>query len=173
MKTKNSTQFLAVLSIISLIGTGCAKEGCTDPKAVNYNTEAEKDDGSCTYIFQGPLNASFEDPIDFFYGGGYWLAGEYDDSYNRWIEVKTNLDFMPTNGQKYLSMSSKNFRGDDTPNRVELVYQDNINLSYSTKLIFDYELIGHGQAKIFFTSNGTETLWTSDTTKSLVQIKNE
>ena len=29
----------------------CAKEGCTDPDAENYNSSATKSDGSCT--FQG------------------------------------------------------------------------------------------------------------------------
>ena len=29
--------------------TGCKKEGCTDPNANNYNVEAKKDDGTCTY----------------------------------------------------------------------------------------------------------------------------
>jgi hypothetical protein len=38
--------FLAV----SIIFAACKKEeGCTDPIAINYNADAEKDDGSCTY----------------------------------------------------------------------------------------------------------------------------
>lgn len=28
---------------------GCKKEGCTDSNADNYNEEAKKDDGTCTY----------------------------------------------------------------------------------------------------------------------------
>jgi hypothetical protein len=34
--------------------TSCKKEGCTDPTATNYNADAKKDDGSCTY--PGPTN---------------------------------------------------------------------------------------------------------------------
>lgn len=29
--------------------TGCKKEGCTDESAINYSSEATKDDGSCEY----------------------------------------------------------------------------------------------------------------------------
>ena len=37
--------FLAV----SFVFTSCKKEGCTDSIASNYNPDAGKDDGSCTY----------------------------------------------------------------------------------------------------------------------------
>ncbi len=40
--------FLTILSI-SLLSTSCRKEGCTDETAFNYNEEAKKDDGTCTY----------------------------------------------------------------------------------------------------------------------------
>lgn len=44
---------LIILSVVTLsLGLGvtsCKKEGCTDPTATNYNEEAKKDDGSCTY----------------------------------------------------------------------------------------------------------------------------
>lgn len=34
---------------LGLAVTSCKKEGCTDETATNYNSEAKKDDGSCTY----------------------------------------------------------------------------------------------------------------------------
>ena len=48
-----------LLSVVGLFALGaCKKKGCTDPTAVNYDSEAEKDDGSCedlmvpsTYVF--------------------------------------------------------------------------------------------------------------------------
>ena len=43
---KTTLKFFVMLSIISLAAS-CKKEGCTDPNATNYNSEAEKDDGSC------------------------------------------------------------------------------------------------------------------------------
>ena len=46
---KNSILILTL--IIFGLGTlqSCKKKGCTDPNANNFNSEAQKDDGSCTY----------------------------------------------------------------------------------------------------------------------------
>ena len=41
--------FLGLLAV-----TSCKKKGCTDPAANNYNADAGKDDGSCTYDPVGP-----------------------------------------------------------------------------------------------------------------------
>ncbi len=46
MKTK---QILGMAALLGVSLSSCKKEGCTDPKANNYNEEARKDDGSCTY----------------------------------------------------------------------------------------------------------------------------
>lgn len=40
---------LAFLPFIAL--TGCKREGCTDITAINYDADAKKDDGSCTYTY--------------------------------------------------------------------------------------------------------------------------
>lgn len=49
MKTKNIKLSILVAGALSLGLVSCKKEGCTDPNASNYNEEAKKDDGSCTY----------------------------------------------------------------------------------------------------------------------------
>jgi len=55
---KQRISLLTMMAFSVLIGlTSCKKEeGCTDPTAINYNPDAKKDDGSCTYT-QPPVNA--------------------------------------------------------------------------------------------------------------------
>ncbi|MGB0881419.1 MAG: hypothetical protein ACPGSO_00590, partial [Vicingaceae bacterium] len=50
MKTKNLLLITAITIGLGSLFTSCSKkEGCTDITAENFNPEAEKDDGSCTY----------------------------------------------------------------------------------------------------------------------------
>ena len=43
-------KYLILPLLLVLLVSSCKKEeGCTDPTAINYNADAEKDDGSCTY----------------------------------------------------------------------------------------------------------------------------
>jgi len=61
MKTKNLLLITALTVGLGSIFTSCSKkEGCTDFLAENYNPDAQKDDGSCTYkIETPPPSASF------------------------------------------------------------------------------------------------------------------
>ena len=54
MKKFISTLF--TLSFLILLVTNCSKQGCTDPSALNYSSEATKDDGSCSYSPVGVWN---------------------------------------------------------------------------------------------------------------------
>ncbi|MDX2359726.1 MAG: hypothetical protein QNK23_02890 [Crocinitomicaceae bacterium] len=38
---------LTVLGVSLILNSSCKQEGCTDPFATNYSSEASKDDGSC------------------------------------------------------------------------------------------------------------------------------
>lgn len=44
------TNLLLIVALVMCVGiASCKKKGCTDPTAVNYSSEAEKDDESCVY----------------------------------------------------------------------------------------------------------------------------
>lgn len=70
MKTKYT--IMATLLLLGLGATSCKKKGCTDPPALNYNAEAEKDDGSCTYAETKTVKFSFTHNFD---GTGLTAAG--------------------------------------------------------------------------------------------------
>jgi len=40
---------IVIAAIGSIVFVSCKKKGCTDPLATNYNSEAQKDDGNCSY----------------------------------------------------------------------------------------------------------------------------
>ena len=56
-KNMNS-KFLKFLYVFSalLIIQSCKKSGCTDPEALNYNIDAQKDDNSCLYEYYDKLS---------------------------------------------------------------------------------------------------------------------
>jgi len=40
---------MVLVGFMTLFTSACHHDGCTDPKALNTNKQAKKDDGSCTY----------------------------------------------------------------------------------------------------------------------------
>ncbi len=59
-------------------------EGCTDPRANNYNPQAVQNDGSCTYnltVYNPPFRFILPQEVDetsglIFYNGGYWTMND-------------------------------------------------------------------------------------------------
>ncbi len=52
---------LLFASVFALSITSCAKKGCTDPTAANYDSIAEEDDGNCDYTYNVPSEYVFTD----------------------------------------------------------------------------------------------------------------
>ena len=52
---------LLFASILVLSVSSCAKKGCMDPTAANYDSVAEKDDGKCDYNYDVPSEYIFTD----------------------------------------------------------------------------------------------------------------
>lgn len=45
----NLSRIIFSVMLLTMILSSCKKEGCTDNTAINYNSKAQKDDGSCKY----------------------------------------------------------------------------------------------------------------------------
>ncbi len=65
MKTIFKTAAIAVIGGITLTMSSCKKEGCMDQSALNYNHDAEKDNGSCVYDEGNPVTLN----VNHMFGG--------------------------------------------------------------------------------------------------------
>ena len=113
---------------------------------MNFSCQKSKDDTDTPTVVQGPLNPSFED-------NSYWVIDR--DEWNCTPMRITGTGFMPTKGVWYM-----NFNCLEGPATCS-IYQDNVSFSKSRTITFDYSYIVKGTVtiNIFFTSNGTVTLW--------------
>jgi hypothetical protein len=151
--------------------TACKKQiGCMDPLAANYDPSAEQDDGSCL-PFQGPRNESFE------YNGEWIFERAPNLTCMGGIVSSSGIGFMPTKGINFMFLEVGTGYKSGGGSLYSYTYQDNIDLSSSSKLIFDYQLYGthvDGSVRvdIFFTSNGNQPIWSKQLFNT-TQVMNE
>ncbi len=167
MKTTLLAYSLLVFTGMSVI-TGCSntnEQGCTDATALNYDAAATEDDGSCIYPFQGPQDPSFENFTNT--SADAWKVAWYG-GVNYSGSLQGGTGFLPSQGIRYMRLPGDNFNY-AAQNEI---WQDDVDFSHSTTMIFDYSLAGStlttdtGKVEILFTSNGTATLWSKTYTPS-------
>jgi hypothetical protein len=118
--------------------------------------------------FQGPRNASFEEAQGAAASFAASWEGEgsiapncanYGSGNTAVLERITGSAFMPTQGTHYIRFRNHNMS--------VWMYQDNVDLTRSSRMLFDYSIAGGGEfasptgttIEILFTSNGTVALW--------------
>lgn len=135
------------------------KRGCTVKGAVNYDSTAIENNGSCIYPAQGPKNGTFEDGS--IYDARHWLRFATNDGSTILIDnyckvssvnaTQGNLCFYLAINKGFCSMAE--------------ISQKEINLAKTKELIFDFksEVSVNSDAAIeilFTTSSGTVNLKT-------------
>ena len=62
-----------VAAVLMLAIAGCKREGCTDPKATNYDSDAKKDNGTCVYPEEPtPVIPTKEITLNWNWGTSFW-----------------------------------------------------------------------------------------------------
>jgi len=135
------------LAVLALGAVGCNKK--SGPAAPSQGNPTPTP-------FQGPTNPSFETAFD---GVSGWLT-LYNGSGGSYAAGRVSgTSFMPTSGSWYLSMCAAGTN--NWYSSASGAYQDNVDFSRSTTLVFDYQAASAGNvdAEMLFTSSGTVTLW--------------
>src|ERR1051325_1284633 len=76
MKLPERIPLIAVLSMMLtvVLSSGCGEKGCTDKSALNYNSVARRDDGSCIYCEHEhqQLGDAYYNLVDYNYNSSYY-----------------------------------------------------------------------------------------------------
>ena len=101
-------------AVFTLAIVGCQREGCTDPKATNYDSDAKKDNGTCVYSKpeQDSVIPTKEKTFDWDWVADYHISGWTPpfDSIKKYVEDPT---------YKYIYMNMVNKGADPAYEGVE------------------------------------------------------
>lgn len=114
--------FLLFAAIGAMAISSCNKDGCIDPTALNYDANAENDDGSCVYLAQN-LNFKF-----------YHKLGTQDFIFNTEVQSESGRMVKFTRAQMYMSGVSFNGTGGNytltDPHLLVKADESDYNLGY-------------------------------------------
>jgi len=145
MKTKNLIILTAILLAAATTFTSCSKEeGCTNPAANNYNVEAEKDDGSCTYTTIITSEATTHSKITFNFTHNFNGTAVTNSNFNQFDFVNAFGDTLSISKLRYLisrvrlhkangdSLLIDGYNLVDLTNGTDLSYATNVDVPVGT-----------------------------------------
>ncbi len=96
---KSKKLYLPVIAIClgAMTLISCKKKGCMDATATNYNAEAKKDDGSCTYLTPAPSPAPTT-PFTAKVNGVEFVEEDINATVSSWTQTLT-IEGTKSNGQ--------------------------------------------------------------------------
>jgi len=108
MKTKNIFIIGTLLSVVTF--TSCSKkEGCTDPLAINFESDADKDDGSCQYLNPVPPTETSGN-LTFNFTHNFDGAAVSSSNFNQFDFVNQNDDTLSISRLRYLISDIRLFK---------------------------------------------------------------
>lgn len=139
---------IAVLAFAATTAfTACKKtEGCTDSTALNFNAEADVDDGSCTYAVSEDVSFSIAAPTD---GGMYGL----NDTVKMQATITTALSIHgyrvqivnQTNNNEEVFLAEEHAH--TSPLNIDEVWVNNVS-SHSDMLFILTAIVDHDETEI-------------------------
>lgn len=132
-KIQTMKTYLSMIALSALLigtATSCKKKGCMDPSAVNYNSEAKKDDGTCKYTPTITVNGNNPENINV--GDAYNDAGATATNKDgSSVNVTTSSQVDPnTKGTYTVTYTATNENGTATATRTV-----NVNIGQDNWLV--------------------------------------
>ena len=127
---KNYLSIIAASALLLVTSTSCKKKGCMDQDAVNYNSEAKKDDGTCKYTPTITVNGNNPENInvgDTYTDAGATATNKDGSSVN--VTTSSQVD-ASTKGTYTVTYTATNENGSATATRTV-----NVNIGQDNWLV--------------------------------------